>query len=195
MASLPINPRNRRRDLLLGTCAAMLGPTRLWAEEPAASKIPSAEDLSPLMSAAKDQGDRYTCAAFAAIAVLEAAIRRDLGQCVVLSEEFAIYLARRGPWNGPDESMPMDPFFDGAINIGSVLEPDWPYRLELPPGCMSSASVTPRTRTGMKTSTAPRPCRAPVPPQALLVKAAQLKAVHVVVPPSRPNTQYPIPNG
>ncbi|MBQ0936838.1 hypothetical protein [Ideonella paludis] len=118
------------------------------------------------MSAAKDQGSRDTCAAFPTNAQLEAAIRRDLGQSVVVSEEFAFYLARRSPWNGPDESMPIDPFVDGAIEVGSLPEPDRPYRLELPPGCTSSASVTPSARAGMKTSSAPRPCRAPVPPHA-----------------------------
>ena len=178
MTSLLRDPRSRRQ-VLLGACAGLVTPSALWAQAPARPKPPDSADLSSLMSPAKDQGSRYTCAAFASNAILEAAIKRDLGRTVVLSEEFAVYQAWRHKSPGPDESMTITDLLDIAMDVGSVPEADWPYRPELPETCVATKPGASRPVT-TPPATVNNTCRGPTPPDTLLAKAAQLKASQVL---------------
>lgn len=173
MASLLRDSRSRRH-MLLSACAGLVAPSALWAQAPARPKPPDSADLTALMAPVKDQGSRYTCAAFASNAILEAAIKRDLGRTVVLSEEFAVYQAWRHKSPGPDESMTITDLLNIAMDVGSVPEADWPYRPELPETCVATKPGASRTLTAPPATV--NTCRGPTPPDSLMAKAAQLKA-------------------
>lgn len=176
MATLLRDSRSRRH-VLLSACAGLVAPKALWAQSPAQPKPPDSADLTPLMAPVKDQGSRDTCTAFATNAILEAAIKRDLGRTVVLSEEFAMYLAWRDETPGPNETINIWKLLDGAIDVGSVLETDWPYRPDLPAACVAARSGRSGPRSA---SRAINSCRGPTPPASLMAKAGQLKASDVL---------------
>ena len=57
----------------------------------ALAPVPSSLDLRADMTPVKRQGDRDTCAFFAVVAEIEAAMKRKLGRDVNLSEEYLVH--------------------------------------------------------------------------------------------------------
>lgn len=91
-------------------------------------------DLRPLFPKAKHQGDQNTCSAFAATALMEYLIKRDLNKDLDLSESYAFWAGK----NLAPESDFVRALYantDGlagylavrAFHFGAILEEDWRY--------------------------------------------------------------------
>ncbi|MCX6180343.1 MAG: C1 family peptidase [Bacteroidetes bacterium] len=89
--------------------------------------IPQSVDLRPYMTPVKNQGDRNTCFAYAAISLMEFEYKRMFDVDVDLSEEYLIYLAKSDKTSSLNED-------DNMVNTGNkmqqgfLLEEDYPYQ-------------------------------------------------------------------
>lgn len=136
---------SRRRLLGVGAAlaaGAWLGPSRAMAGmQIDFSLLPERHDINHLMAPAKDQGDRKTCAAFALVAAAEAAIARDTGQHLVLSEDYLLYKHYGDNPRPADETNDPVELLETAKVHGFALASDWPYQPRvcpsglLEPGC------------------------------------------------------------
>ena len=85
-------------------------------------------DLRFRFGAARDQGARPTCLAFAA-SDFHAALR---GGCIPLSCEFVFYHAQRRAHRKPTEGADLASMLDALREDGQPAETDWPYLASLP---------------------------------------------------------------
>lgn len=89
-------------------------------------QLPAEADLSPLLSAARDQGSRGTCTAFATTALHEAAKRGATGAHLRLSEEVLYWGAKQADKN----YIPGTSFRSAHLALGKWGQPEaalWPY--------------------------------------------------------------------
>ncbi|MBI2522080.1 MAG: C1 family peptidase [Bdellovibrio sp.] len=94
-------------------------------------------DLRSLMTPVKHQGERGTCNVFAATAMMEYLIKRDIGKEMDLSEAYAYWL---GKTKAPESDYVRGLYAQGdglagylavqAFRYGAILEEDWPYTLQ-----------------------------------------------------------------
>lgn len=139
--------------------------TRALAQSaPQTTPLPDRVDNSHLFPPVKDQGDRNTCAAFVVAATAEAAIMRDSGRRVVLSEEYLIHkmFARSEP--PYSEAMDCGQVIEVAQISGFALEADWPYQPQL------LANGKPCTAPGQPGSECPPPSTAQAAPEPVCDK-------------------------
>lgn len=95
--------------------------------EPLDSSLPSSVFLEPLPPI-RDQGDRFTCTAFATVAVLEAQLYQ-LGQAMDLSEQFLYWRTKKldvGKFPNAPHSL-LSIAFAAAQGAGVCLEGLWRY--------------------------------------------------------------------
>lgn len=104
------------------------GQSTLWADT---------IDLSHRMTPVKHQGDRNTCNAFAATALVEFLIKEKTGQDIDLSEAYAYYLGKTKALTTPytKKAYTNDDGLAGflavkAYEYGCIAESDWPYELQ-----------------------------------------------------------------
>lgn len=97
----------------------------LWAET---------IDLSPRMTPVKHQGERNTCNAFAATALMEFLLKEKTGNDIDLSESYTYYLGKTRALTTPytKEAYSKDDGLAGflavkALEFGCMTESDWPY--------------------------------------------------------------------
>lgn len=91
-------------------------------------------DLRSLMSPVKHQGERGTCSVFAATALMEFLLKRDIGKEIDLSESYAYWLGKTVAGES-DYVRRLYAQGDGlagylavqAFRHGAILEEDWPY--------------------------------------------------------------------
>ncbi len=119
---------NHKSKMVLGAFYDMVSPSSL--DESKLQDLPRIVDLSHIMTPARNQGDRLTCTFFSTIAVIEAAIKLDLGIEVNLSEEYLNYVTKNlGPQalNYRESSVPIVNIY-GLYQEGLILEDDWAYQ-------------------------------------------------------------------
>jgi hypothetical protein len=100
-------------------------------------KRATAVDLRPLMPAARNQGDRGTCAAFAATGLMEFLVREHAGEEVDLSESYNFWAAREYALSTDylKDAYRHDDGLAGYLAVdgyryGAARESDWPYEPE-----------------------------------------------------------------
>ncbi|MEK6625730.1 MAG: hypothetical protein AABY86_12215, partial [Bdellovibrionota bacterium] len=91
-------------------------------------------DLSSVMTPVKHQGERGTCNVFAATALMEYLIKREIGKEMDLSEAYAYWL---GKTKAAESEYVRNLYAKGdglagylavqAFRHGAILEEDWPY--------------------------------------------------------------------
>lgn len=129
-----------RRELLAGGAGlfagGLLGARGLPLSAqtpPPRTPLPERFDISDLMGPVKDQGERMTCAAFAFVAAAEAAIARDTGRRVMLSEEYLFHMSYAGAPRPADESTAAGDLINIAVKHGFARAEDWPYQPNICP--------------------------------------------------------------
>lgn len=92
--------------------------------------IPKEIDLSEKMTSVKDQGDRGTCSYFAALGLIESAIKVKTNQEVNLSEEYLINLMKNEVSFGNKDYGSTLQNLDYMINNNRpfIVEEAWPYQ-------------------------------------------------------------------
>ena len=99
-------------------------------DESALGDIPKKMNLDEFMTPVKDQSDRGTCAAFAAMALVESAIKKKMNIEVNLSEEYSNYSTKRnGYFSQIDSGTVLTNLYTGISDKKDfLLEKDWPYQ-------------------------------------------------------------------
>lgn len=93
----------------------------------ALTTLPPIVNFSDKMTTVKNQGDRGTCTFFAATALVEAAIKIDLGLDVNISEEYLIYSTKNQGHYDDVEASHMSVNLQSVKAGGILLERDWSY--------------------------------------------------------------------
>lgn len=127
----PPDPLSRRQLLAAGLALSL--PATARAAQPA-SPLPPVVDQSALFGPVKDQGERNTCAYFAATAAAEATLARATGMPVTLSEQYLTDLAHGGRRLPADETTDMFIVMDLVKKHGMVPAAARPYQPQQRPG-------------------------------------------------------------
>ena len=121
----PVNSEYKSK-IVLGAYNEMSSIPTL--DESQLEDLPKLVDLKDEMSPAKNQADRGTCTFFSTIALIEGAIKKDLGKDVNLSEEYLNYAAKKvGMYSSAEGSIISDNV-RGMRAQGLLLEEDWGYQ-------------------------------------------------------------------
>lgn len=120
---------------LLGACQTPVPAISAPVQAPFKTlSIPDSIDLRPPMTPVKNQGERNTCNAFAATALMEFLIQNKTGKTVDLSESYNYWLGKTQTLNTPflrEAYAHMDGLAGflavQAYRFGSLAESDWPY--------------------------------------------------------------------
>ena len=113
---------------ILGAFFDVNNPSTLNLDE--LKDVPQTLDLKDIMTPVKDQDDRNTCSFFAAIALVESAIKKRMNMNVNLSEEYLVNATKsQGVLANVQGGRELDNLIV-AINqkVGFLLERDWPYQ-------------------------------------------------------------------
>ncbi|OYU15134.1 MAG: hypothetical protein CFE37_07000 [Alphaproteobacteria bacterium PA4] len=132
MTSLRPWPGLNRRQLL----AAPLALATAARARPVVPELPlpPVVDLSALLGPAKQQGDRMTCAYFAATALAEAAVARQTGLPVIFSEQYLTDIKHGGSRLPADETVDLYAVMDIVQDFGMVPASARPYLQKQVPG-------------------------------------------------------------
>jgi len=114
-----------KNKVVLGAFNDMIAPTSFNKES--LSLLPTIVNFSDKMTAVKNQGHRGTCTFFAATALIESAIKIDLGIDVNLSEEYLIYSTKNQGYYSDVEASHISVNLQSIKTGGIVLEKDWSY--------------------------------------------------------------------
>ncbi|MBP9680511.1 MAG: C1 family peptidase [Bacteriovorax sp.] len=90
--------------------------------------VPPVVDLTSEMSPVKNQANRGSCSYFSALALIEAAIKKDQKKEVNLSEEYLIYKTKSLGFSSLMESSTVEENLNVLKRVGMLLESDAPYR-------------------------------------------------------------------
>ncbi|OSZ70774.1 hypothetical protein CAP39_07405 [Sphingomonas sp. IBVSS1] len=126
-----IAPLSRRQLLANGLSLATAGRASAALS---AAPLPPMVDMSALFGPVRNQGDRNTCAYFAATAAAEAALARKTGMAVALSEQYLTDIAHAGHRLPADETTNIHGVLDLIANDGMVPAAARPYRSQAPAG-------------------------------------------------------------
>lgn len=91
------------------------------------SLYPTEVNFSDKMTDVKNQGERGTCTFFAATALIEAAIKIDLGLDTNISEEYMIYTTKNQGYYDDVEASHVSVNLQASKADGILLERDWSY--------------------------------------------------------------------
>jgi hypothetical protein len=122
----PVAVSEYKDKVVLGTYSDMFSNSTL--DESQLTDLPKLVDLSADMTPAKNQSDRGTCTFFTVIGLVEAAIKKDLGKEVNLSEEYLNYAAKKSGPNQLLEGSVVEDNVKGMRTQGLLLEEDWSYQ-------------------------------------------------------------------
>lgn len=114
-----------KSNIVLGAFNDMVTPSTF--KEEALTGLPEMVNFSNKMTSIKNQGQRGTCTFFAATALVEAAIKIDLGIETNLSEEYMIYSTKNQGHYDDVEASHVSVNLQSLKSGGMLLERDWSY--------------------------------------------------------------------
>jgi hypothetical protein len=121
----PVDHGGYKSKIVLGAFNDMT--TQSSFKKEALSGLPEVVNFSDKMTSAKQQGQRGTCTFFAATALVEAAIKIDLGIETNLSEEYMIYSTKNQGHYDDVEASHVSVNLQSLKAGGILLERDWSY--------------------------------------------------------------------
>ncbi len=118
-------PKTTKSNVVLGAFNDMTTQSSFKLE--ALIGLPEVVNFSDKMTSVKQQGQRGTCTFFAATALVEAAIKIDLGIETNLSEEYMIYSTKKQGHYDDVEASHVSVNLQSLKTGGMLLERDWSY--------------------------------------------------------------------
>lgn len=123
----PATSGDFQNKIILGAYNDMTSYSTL--EESELEDLPRQIDLSKDMTSVKNQSDRGTCTFFSTLAMVEGAIKKDLGLDLNLSEEYLNYATKTsGSLYATEEGSIVTDNVRAMWKSGLMLESDWSYQ-------------------------------------------------------------------
>ncbi|MEA9357023.1 C1 family peptidase [Bacteriovorax sp. PP10] len=122
----PVNNSGYKDKIVLGNYVDMATYSTL--DEALLKDLPATVDLSSDMSSVKNQDARGTCTFFSTLAMVEGAVKKDLGQDVNFSEEFLNYATKKAGYYPSEEGSNVGFNLRTISKDGLILERDWAYQ-------------------------------------------------------------------